>query len=216
MKPSIFLEMREYIGKRKGIIFIISAPSGAGKTTLCHKLLDSCEGLKISVSYTTRQPRGSEVNGIDYFFVSWDEFLRMIETNIFLEWALVHGNLYGTAKDTIDNYIHQGFDVLLDIDVQGGRIVKDKIPEAVTIFILPPSLKTLEERLRNRMTDCEEDISKRLIRAKEEIKEYSYYDYVVVNDILSDSLLQLRSIICAERLKVIRADHEWIKENFIA
>lgn len=201
--------------ERKGIVFIISAPSGAGKTTLCHKLLCSCEGLKISVSYTTRQPRGNEAHGIDYFFVSRDEFLRMVEENFFLEWALVHGNLYGTAKNTIDNYILQGFDVLLDIDVQGGRIIKDKIPEAVAIFILPPSMKILEERLRNRMTDCEAEISQRLIKAKDEIREYRYYDYVIVNDVLSDSLLQLRSIIYAERLKVNRADHEWIKEKFI-
>ncbi|MCX7913054.1 MAG: guanylate kinase [Thermodesulfovibrionales bacterium] len=207
--------MAKEIRNRRGIIFIISAPSGTGKTTLCHKLLNVCDGLKISISYTTRKPRGKEINGVDYFFVTQEEFLKMIEANEFLEWATVHGNLYGTVKKVIDDYIMEGRDVLLDIDVQGGKIIKNKIPDAVAIFLLPPSLEILERRLKNRMTENDAVISQRLAKAKDEIKEYRHYDYVVVNDVLEESLLQLKSIIQAERFKVSRVNHEWIDENFI-
>ncbi len=201
--------------KKKGIMFIISAPSGAGKTTLCHELIKICSGLKISVSYTTREPRGGEIDGVHYFFVKNDEFNKMIEAGDFLEWAMVHGNLYGTSKAKINEILGQGFDVLLDIDVQGGKLLKGKIQDSVMIFILPPNMKSLKERLRGRMTDSESIILQRITKAKDEIKEYKYYDYVIVNNTLDEAIIQLKSIVYAERLKVLRTDHNWINKNFL-
>ncbi len=201
--------------KRKGIMFIISAPSGAGKTTLCHELLNTCSGLNISVSYTTRNPREGEIDGIHYFFVSEKEFNDMIKAGEFLEWAKVHGNLYGTSKIKIKEILAQGFDVLLDIDVQGGRLIKEKIKDSVMVFILPPSMKLLEERLRGRMSDSEETILQRIKKSKDEIREYKYYDYVIVNDALQEAVIQLKSLILAERLRVSRANNNWITKNFL-
>lgn len=201
--------------KRKGIMFIISAPSGTGKTTLCHKLLNTYSGLNISVSYTTRNPREGEIDGIHYFFVSEKEFNDMINADEFLEWAKVHGNLYGTSKIKINEILAQGFDVLLDIDVQGGRLIKEKITDSVMVFILPPNMKLLEERLRGRMSDSEETILQRIKKAKDEIREYKYYDYVIVNDTLEEAVIQLKSVIIAERLRVSRTDNHWITKNFL-
>lgn len=196
-------------------MFIISAPSGAGKTTLCNELIKVCSGLKISISYTTRNPRNGEIHGIHYFFIKKDEFNKMIDAGDFLEWAEVHGNLYGTSKEKIYEMISQGFDILLDIDVQGGKLIKEKIPESVMIFILPPSMKSLEKRLKGRMSDSEDAILQRIKKAKDEIREYKHYDYVIVNNTLDEAIIQLKSIVYAERQRVLRIDHNWINKNFL-
>lgn len=201
--------------KRKGIIFIISAPSGAGKTTLCHKLLETCSGLNISVSYTTRKPRDGEIDGVHYFFVNEDVFKDMILADEFLEWAKVHGNLYGTSKIKINEILMQGVDAVLDIDVQGGKLIRGKIPDSVMIFILPPSMKILEDRLKGRKSDSEETILERIKRAKDEIAEYKHYDYVIVNNTLEEAIVQLKAAIFAERSRVSRTDHNWIEKNFL-
>lgn len=201
--------------KRKGIMFIISAPSGGGKTTLCNKLRKTCSGLNISVSYTTRNPRQGEIDGVHYFFIKEDVFNDMILADEFLEWARVYRNLYGTSKRKINEILGQGIDVLLDIDVQGGKLLREKIPDSVMIFILPPSLKILEERLKGRMSDSEDKILERIKSAKDEIREYKYYDYVIVNNTIEEAIIQLKSVIFAERSRISRTDHNWIIKNFL-
>ncbi|MCX8030135.1 MAG: guanylate kinase [Thermodesulfovibrionales bacterium] len=200
---------------RKGIIFVISAPSGTGKTTLCKKLLELCPAIKLSISFTTRKPRAGEEHGRDYFFVDENTFKEMVTRGDFLEWALVHGNFYGTSLIKTKELLEKGFDLLFDIDVQGGKSVKQQYPEAVLIFILPPSLKSLQERLAGRMTDSEDEIIRRLRKAKEEIVEYRNYDYVIFNNRVDEALAQLKAIITSERLKVSRANHNFINENFL-
>jgi guanylate kinase len=190
--------------KLKGLLIVISAPSGTGKTTLCHKLLEEFPNVEFSVSYTTRKPRPGEVNGKDYWFVSREEFMKMVEEGDFLEWAEVYGNLYGTSKSQVLKALNQGKDVLLDIDTQGALQVKRNFPDAVLIFILPPSLKELERRLRKRGTDDEETIERRLRVAREEIKRARYYDYLIVNDELEVAYSRLKSIISAEKSKTNR------------
>ncbi|RUM88612.1 MAG: guanylate kinase, partial [Thermovibrio sp.] len=158
------------LNKLKGLLIVISAPSGTGKTTLVHMLLKEFPDLEFSVSYTTRPPRPGEVDGRDYHFVDRKTFERMIEEGDFLEWAEVYGNLYGTSRTQVLKALNEGKDVILDIDTQGALQVKKNFPEAVLIFILPPSLKELERRLRNRGTDDEETIERRLKTAREEIR----------------------------------------------
>jgi len=182
-------------------VFIISAPSGSGKSTLVNETLRTVPGLEFSVSYTTREPRGSEKNGREYYFVARDEFEAMIRKDEFLESALVFGNYYGTARRFLQDAEETGRDLLLDIDVQGAAQIKKKIPEAVSVFILPPDRKKLEERLRNRGQDSEQVIQRRLATASREIENYSKYDYILVNDRLEESIEALRSIIQAERSK---------------
>ncbi len=188
----------------KGLLVVVSAPSGTGKTTLCHMLLKEFENMEFSVSYTTRPPRKGEVNGKDYFFVSKEEFERMVEEGDFLEWANVYGNLYGTSKSQVLRALNEGKDILLDIDVQGALQVKKNLPEAVLIFIMPPSFDELERRLRNRGTDSEDVIKRRLETAKEEIKKAVYYDYIVVNDVLEVAFDKLKSIVTAEKCRTDR------------
>jgi guanylate kinase len=184
---------------RRGILFVISSPSGAGKTTLARRLAER-EGLHFSVSYTTRAPRANETNGVDYNFVSNDEFSRMVEAQEFAEYAVVHGNRYGTAVATIDVAIEKGQDTLFDIDYQGGRQIKQKwTNDAVLCFILPPSIQELERRLRQRATDSAETIARRLAMAHKELFHYSEYDYLVVNDQLEKAYDELRSIFVAAR-----------------
>jgi guanylate kinase len=187
-----------------GILFIISAPSGSGKTTLTNELLTLVSGLKFSISYTTRPPRGSEQNGREYFFVSTEEFEEMMRRGEFLEYACVFGHYYGTARRFLDDARNTGRDLVLDIDVQGAAQVA-KMPEAVSIFILPPSREVLEFRLRNRShsehMDSEEVIRRRLEGARKEIENYRNYDYILVNDRLEQSIAQLKAIVAAERLK---------------
>lgn len=183
----------------KTLVYIISAPSGSGKSTLVNELLKSVIGLEFSISYTTRAPRGSETNGRQYYFVSRPEFEKMIREDQFLEHAEVFGNYYGTARRFLQQAEQNGRDLLLDIDVQGAAQIQKTIPDAISIFILPPNRKTLEERLRKRGEDREEVIQRRLITAAEEIENYERYNYILVNDRLEDSIEILQSIVRAER-----------------
>lgn len=182
-------------------VFIISAPSGSGKTTLVERLLHEVPRLLFSVSYTTRPPRGLEQNGREYYFVTREEFERMMRRNEFLEWAEVFGNYYGTARHFLDDARKASQDLVLDIDVQGAAQVREKIPDAVSIFILPPSRNTLEYRLRHRSQDSEETIVKRLRDAGREIHGYDRYDYILINDQLDISAERLKAIVLAERLR---------------
>jgi guanylate kinase len=189
------------------IVYIVSAPSGSGKSTLVNELFKMVRNLDFSISYTTRPSRGSEQNGKEYFFVSRKEFEAMIAADEFLEYAEVFGNekvrgeYYGTARRFLHEAEARGHDLLLDIDVQGASQVKEKIPEAVSIFILPPDRENLEWRLRNRGSDSEEVIRRRLDTARREIENYSKYDYILVNRVVEQSADQLRDIVLAERLK---------------
>jgi guanylate kinase len=182
-------------------VYIISAPSGSGKSTLVNEIRQLVEGLYFSISYTTRPPRGSEQNGREYFFVTRGEFEAMIGQGEFLEYAEVFGNYYGTARRFQREAEQTGQDLLLDIDVQGARQIKQKLPQAVSIFILPPDRNTLERRLRTRRLDAEEVIQRRLVTATREIENYAKYDYILVNDRLEESVEALKSILLAERLR---------------
>ena len=189
-------------------VFIISAPSGSGKTTLVSHLLASLPGLMFSVSYTTRPPRGDEVDGHSYRFVSREDFEAMIARGEFLEWAEVFGNYYGTHRGSLEEAQAQGRDLVLDIDVQGARQLKRQIPEAVSVFILAPSRQILEHRLRARGEDREDVIERRLRDAAEEIRNYSRYDYVLINRDLDDSVTTLNAIVRAERVRRIRIEEQ--------
>lgn len=182
------------------LIFIVSAPSGSGKSTLVNKLLNSAHDLDFSISYTTREPRGSEKNGKQYYFVSRSEFEKMIEDDEFLEHAKVFGNYYGTARRFLRQAQADGHDLLLDIDVQGAKQIRGKLPQAVSIFILPPDRRTLESRLRMRSEDAEEVIQRRLVTASREIENYDQYNYILVNDRLEESSESLKAIVQSERL----------------
>src|SRR5271165_3325859 len=184
----------------KPLIYIVSAPSGSGKSTLVNELLKKVSDLEFSISYTTRAPRGSEVNGRQYYFVSRDEFEKMIHEGAFLEHAEVFGNYYGTARRFLRQAEENHRDLLLDIDVQGARQIQDKLPQATSIFILPPNRKTLEERLRKRSEDREDVIQRRLVTASREIQNYDRYNYILVNNVLEESSAILRAIVCSERL----------------
>ncbi len=189
-------------------VFIISAPSGSGKSTLVGGLFRSVSGLRFSVSYTTRLPRGAEASGKDYFYVTRADFERRILAGEFLEHAEVFGNYYGTHSCELDLALADGKDLVLDIDVQGARQLKVKLPEAVTIFILAPSRQILEQRLRARSEDSEEVIQRRLRDAAEEIRNYSQYDYVLVNHEVDTSVEMLASIVRAERIRRIRMEKQ--------
>jgi len=182
-------------------IYIISAPSGSGKSTLVNEIRRIVSGLEFSISYTTRPPRGSEQNGREYYFVSRAEFEGMLRKDEFLEHADVFGNYYGTARRFLREATEKKHDLLLDIDVQGAKQIKEKLPEAVSIFILPPNRQILEWRLRNRSLDTEEVIQRRLVTATREIENYSKYDYILVNDRLEESTECLQSVLLAERFK---------------
>lgn len=186
-----------------GILFIISAPSGSGKSTLVNELRQLVEGLDFSISYTTRTPRGSEENGREYYFTTREEFERMVAAGDFLEWAEVFGNYYGTAVSALRHAKDLGKDLLLDIDVQGAVQMMEKMPEAVSIFILPPSPQVLEKRLRNRSAaenmTSEAIIEKRLTGAKNELKKVWDYKYALVNDVLEEAVAEMRAIVLYER-----------------
>lgn len=198
---------------KKGIIFVISAPSGTGKTTLCEKLLKLLPDLKLSISHTTRKPRNGERNGINYYFIDKETFKKMIDTDEFVEWAEVYGNFYGTSKKAINSLISNGYDILLDIDTKGAKNIKKLYPDSVLIFILPPSLDELERRLINRNED-NNVIKLRLSKASQEISQYKFYDYVVINDNIEQASSNLLCIIHAERLKTKRIDNSKIDEIF--
>src|SRR5262245_40262789 len=189
---------------RRGILFIISAPSGAGKTTLSRQLLALVANLSLSISYTTRAPRAGEIEGRDYHFISEEHFQRLRAAGAFAEWAQVHDFLYGTASAPLDEALTHGHDFLLDIDVQGARQIKSSYPEAVSIFVWPPSWHELEKRLRRRGTDREDVIIRRLQRAREEAEAFGTYDYWVVNQRVDQAVALLQAIIAAERARVSR------------
>lgn len=186
-----------------GLLFIISAPSGSGKSTLVNEVRKTVPGLEFSISYTTRKPRGSETNGREYFYVENEEFQRMRERGEFLEYADVFGNYYGTARRFLDEAMARGNDLLLDIDVQGAAQVQQKMKDAISIFILPPSRSELETRLRRRSSaenvKAEDIIQRRLRTATSEIENYCNYDYILVNDRLEESIDCLEAIILYER-----------------
>jgi len=188
-----------------GLVYIISAPSGSGKSTLVNELRKTVKHLEFSVSYTTRQPRGSEQNGREYYFVKREEFERMKFQNEFLEYAEVFGEYYGTARCFLEKAKGAGNDLLLDIDVQGARQIKEKLPQAISIFVLPPSRQALESRLRRRSraegVDSDQVIQRRLNAASKEIENYPNYDYVLVNDQLEYSIDQLKAIVLYERMQ---------------
>ena len=190
--------------RSKGVIFILSAPSGAGKTTLIKRLRKVFPDLKLSISYTTRKPRSGEIPGQDYFFVAQKKFELMRAKGEFVEWANVHGNLYGTPQRPLEKSIRSGGDILLDIDVQGNKKVKARYPNSVSIFLLPPSWKELERRLALRGTDGRETIRQRLQDARRELREIKSYDYFIVNREIQHALELLKSIVVAERMRVFR------------
>jgi guanylate kinase len=197
--------MESHIRLRRGIIFILSAPSGAGKTTISHEAVGRIEGLGSSISITTRPPRDGERAGIDYNFVSDQEFETRIVAGDFAEYARVFDANYGTPRAPLERAIAQGYDMLLDVDVQGAKQIKAKYPsDAVMIFVLPPSFAELEERLRRRGTENEAAIERRLRRAHQEASAYPNYDYLIINAAVADSLAKLETIVNAERLKVSR------------
>ncbi len=195
-------------GERMPTVFIISAPSGSGKSTLVSRLLASDPGLRFSVSYTTREPRGNEKRGESYIYISREEFLERIERNEFLEYAEVFGNFYGTNRQNLELAVTEGKDLILDIDVKGARQLKETIPEAVSIFILAPSRDVLEQRLRSRSEDSQEVIQRRLRDAAEEIRNYNQYDYVLVNRQVEESVATLAAIVRAERVRRIRMEEQ--------
>ena len=183
----------------RGNLYIVSAPSVSGKTTLLQHLLRSFKDLNFSVSHTTRQPRQGEREGVEYFFTERAAFLNMVDRGEFLEWAEFNGQLYGTTKAFVQNHLERGQDVILDIDVQGARQVKAIMSEATAIFVLPPSFQELERRLKTRMLEPDDVIRRRLEIARSEIGFYRDYDYIIINDILETSILLLESIVRSGR-----------------
>ena len=193
---------------RMTTIFIISAPSGSGKSTLVSLLLARDPGLRFSVSYTTRRARGNEKPGESYVYITAQEFQKRIEEEEFLEYAEVFGNFYGTHREVLEQARAEGKDLILDIDVKGARQLKERIPEAVTIFVLPPSRDILEQRLRSRSEDSEAVIQRRLKDAAEELRNYKQYDYVLVNHQVEESTAALSAIVRAERIRRSRMEEQ--------
>jgi guanylate kinase len=190
--------------RTRGLLFIVSAPSGAGKTTLAEHLVQILPNLRMSRSYTSRPARAGERDGADYHFITRERFERMIQDGAFLEWADVFGNLYGTSAADTDRLLADGQDVVLVIDVQGARQVKAHGVDHTSIFVMPPSFAILERRLRGRSTDSEEQLQRRLETARDEVSSYADYDYVVVNDQLEPTVVRLQEIIAAERSRTHR------------
>ncbi|PLY02973.1 MAG: guanylate kinase [Desulfuromonas sp.] len=189
---------------REGVLFVVSAPSGAGKTSLCKQIVDIFPTLGHSISFTTRPQRSGEQDGVDYHFVSPEQFAAMVEDNEFAEWAEVHGNCYGTARKTIDAARDAGEDLLLEIDWQGAAQLRGNGVDGVFVFILPPSFEELRKRLEGRGTDAPEVIEQRLQNARRELQEAFRYDYQVVNDDFAQALQELKSIVAAEHCRAVR------------
>ncbi len=192
------------MSSKRGLLFVISAPSGTGKTTLVERLVQILPNLRMSRSYTSRAIRAGEREGVDYHFISRTEFEAMIAANAFLEWADVFGNYYGTAAADVERMLAQGQDVVLVIDVQGARQVRQRGTDHTAVFVMPPTYPVLEKRLRGRSTDTEAALQRRLETARAEVSSYREYDYVVVNDDLEPTVVRLQEIIAAERSRVHR------------
>jgi len=190
----------------RGTLFVVSSPSGGGKGTIIRHVLEDVGNLSYSVSYTTRAPRQGEVDGREYFFVSRETFNEMVAAGEFLEWACVHGNLYGTAKSQVIEETNAGADIILEVDVQGAASVRQLLMDSVSIFILPPSYEVLKQRLITRGTDSPEELAVRLRNAPDELKQYSAFDYVIINDEIERASAQLASIIYAERARCMRQE----------
>ena len=190
--------------RRRGALFVVSAPSGAGKTTLCREVRRMVPDLAYSISVTTRAPRTGETTGVDFDFVSHAEFQALLGRGAFAEWATVHGHLYGTRASALEAALADGADLLLDIDTQGAAQLRARYPEAVLVFIVAPSMLELEQRLRERRSNAEGDIARRLARAREEIGLWRRYDYLIVNRDLKDATDQLVAVIQAERCRTAR------------
>ncbi len=200
----------------KGTLFIVSAPSGAGKSSLIDALLKRFnldDKLRLSVSHTTRAPRPGEIDHVSYHFITNEEFEKLIERNAFYEYVHVFDHYYGTSREIVEQWLNEGKDVLLDIDWQGARQIRQQTPDAKGIFIVPPSLEELNRRLVTRATDAPEVIEKRMSKAISEISHYNEYDYVIVNDDFDESLLNMRSIILSNRQKMDKQKH-YITEKF--
>ncbi len=194
------------------ILLVLSAPSGAGKTTLAHRLLKELPNAVFSISYTTRKPRGTEKDGVDYRFVDTKTFQEKIERGEFVEWAQVHDHFYGSPQSVIDEAIRSRGIAVFDIDVQGGVAIKRKYPDAVLVFVLPPSMEELERRLRERKTDSDETIRKRLLAARAEMeKGRAAYDYLIINDDFEKAFTELKSVVIAERCRRGRVDLSALK-----
>ncbi len=192
------------VAGRRGTLVVVSAPSGAGKTTLCTEVRSVAPDLAYSVSVTTRAPRPGEVDGKDFHFVTVAAFKAMVERNEFAEWAVVHDNFYGTRAEPLEQALAAGLDILLDIDTQGARQLRTRYPEAISVFIVAPSLALLEQRLRERKSDAPKEIARRMARAREEIAAWREYDYLIINRDLKEAVDQLASIIQAERCRTSR------------
>lgn len=190
--------------KPRRLVIVVSAPSGGGKTSLCEEAVRRIPDLVHSVSFTTRPPRSHEVNGRDYYFVNEATFQRMVESGDFAEWASVHDHLYGTSKRLLEANMAAGKDVILDVDVQGAAQLRQQYPEGVFVFMLPPSWDMLEGRLRARRSDASEEIERRLKKAREEIKCFNEYEYVIINDVLERAVGDLCAIIAGERCRSFR------------
>jgi guanylate kinase len=184
-----------------GRLYVISAPSGTGKTTLLKRVMKELPEMKFSVSYTTRPSRSGEKNGVDYHFVSRDEFQRMIQTGEFAEWTEVHGSLYGTSRAHLDEYLSRDVDVILDIDTEGAAQIHQRYPQGVYIFILPPGMEDLKERLTRRGSETQEMIDLRLRNASKEIERMDQYEYIVINEQIEEAVGRIKAIIVAERCK---------------
>jgi len=194
------------LSSRAPNLIVVSAPSGAGKSTVLQKVLEEMGSIRFSVSHTTRLPRPGEHEGVQYHFVGEADFRRLEREGMFLEWAEVHGRRYGTSRSEYDRAERDGVDLLLDLDVQGAAAVRKRFPDAVTVFILPPSYEDLERRLRGRAQDDEDSVRRRLQTAREELRLYREYDYVIVNEDLDECVLALKCIIRAARSRASRAD----------
>ncbi len=193
---------------RQGHLYIISAPSGAGKTSLIKALLKSVEDIKVSVSHTTRKRRPNEIDGEDYHFITIDKFRKMLAEGDFLEYAEVFGNFYGTSQQAVESMINQGTDVILELDWQGARQIQQKMPKAIRIFILPPSLEALHQRLHNRAQDDHSVIDQRMQEAKQEMSHFDEYQFVIINDVFEEAFIELKSLVIAERLRLERQSFE--------
>ena len=204
--------------KSRGLLIVVSGPSGAGKDTICNKVVEDMKSIKISVSMTSRAPRGKEKEGVDYYFVTKEEFEKKIKSDEFLEYAIVHNNqYYGTPKANIEEDLNNGISVILVIDIQGALKIQEKIKEALFIFIVPPSMEVLKERLIKRNTETKDKILERFKTAYNEINEYKKYNYIVVNDKVKTAASKVESIIMAEKCRVDRIEDIYLntKEEFI-